>query len=286
MTENAPSRIDTLQEVLRTIDIPSCPAVLVQLRRLLGQDSANLLEIAQVASQDVGLSAALLKVVNSPLFGLSRKLDSLAQAVSLLGLSTVSSISAAVLLKHRLGGDGGHDLERFWDTCGRVAVICGKLAREIGGVPRDAAYTFGLFQNAGTAVLMKRFPEYGQTLSLAADEPVRPITEIEDRLHRTNHAVIGYLLTRSWGLSEQISSAVLVHHDFSIFRPDADARAAASRRLVAIGTLATRFVNEYLRVPEENDWSRGGKAVVDYLEMTTTELLDLREACFEELELG
>lgn len=285
MTENSQERVAALKDVLRMVDIPSCPTVLVQLRRLLESDSSNLEEIARVAAQDVGLSASLLKVVNSPLFGLPHKLDSLFQAVSLLGLSTVSSISAAVLLKQRLGGDGTPGLARFWDAAGRVAMLSARVAREVGGVTGDAAYTYGLFHNAGIAVLMKRFPDYEQTLTAAEAQEERPVTAVEDVRHRTNHAVIGYLLTRSWGLSEQISSAVLVHHDFSIFRAGAEPRAVAARRLVAVGTLASYLVHDYLQQPLEQAWRRESQVVLDHLDLTTTELLDLREACFEELDL-
>ena len=271
MSESTKSRADALKDILRTIEIPSCPTVLVQLRGLLNRDDANLQDISRVAAQDVGLSASLLKVANSPFFGLPQKLDSLSQAVSVLGLSTVSTISAGVLLKHSLGADSGHDLGVFWDTCGRVAMLCARIAREVGGVTSDVAYTFGLFQNAGIAILMKRFPNYGQTLAEANADPGRSVTAIEDERHQTNHAVIGYLLTRSWGLSEQVSRAVLVHHDFSIFRPEVDEKAAASRRIVAISTLATHFVNDYLRLPADSDWVRGERVVVDHLEMRTTE---------------
>ena len=285
MSETPDARAEALKDVLRTVEIPSCPAVLVQLRRLLQLDSTNLNEIARVVAQDVGLSASILKVINSPLYGLPQKLDSLTQAVSLLGLSTVSSISAAVMLRNVVGGNEPPELARFWDTAGRVAMLCARVAREVGGVTGDVAYTYGLFHNAGAAVLMKRFPDYVQTLGLAEAQSERPLTAVEDARHRTNHTVIGYLLTRSWGLSEQISSAVLVHHDFSIFRTNAEPRAVASRRLVAIGALATYLVHDYLRQPQEQDWIRERQTVTDYLEMTTTELLDLREACFEELDL-
>ena len=285
MPETQDARAESLKDVLRTVEIPSCPAVLVQLRRLLQLDNTNLNEIARVVAQDVGLSASLLKVVNSPLFGLAQKVDSVAQAVTLLGLSSVNSISAAVMLKNVAGGKDPPELASFWDAAGRVGMLCARVAREVGGVASDVAYTYGLFHNAGTAVLMKRFPDYVQTLKLAQTQPESAITTVEDARHRTNHTVIGYLLTRSWGLSEQISSAVLVHHDFSIFGGGAEPRAANARRLVAIGALATYLVHDYLQQPLEHDWTRERQTILDHLDMTVTELLDLREACFEELDL-
>ena len=286
MSESQPSRAEALKQLLRTIEIPSCPSVLVELRGLLSRPDSNLQEIARVTAQDVGLAASLLKVANSPFFGLPQKVDSVAQAVSVLGLAAVSTISAGVLLKNRLGGAARAELDRFWDNCSRIALICARVAREVRGLPTDVAYTYGLFQNAGIAVLTKRFPDYAATLARAAQDPGLAVTTVEDELHSTNHAVIGYLLTRSWGLSEQISQAVLVHHDFKIFRPDAEPRAVASRQLVAVGTLAAHFLGAYLKQPDDSDWIRGGKVVQEFLDLSNTELLDLREYCFEELDLA
>lgn len=76
-------------------------------------------KIAQLIGKDIALSAAMLKLVNSPFFGLSRKIDSPQQAVAILGLGNVTGIVTGLSLKSSLGG--GLNLERFWDSADRVA---------------------------------------------------------------------------------------------------------------------------------------------------------------------
>lgn len=281
MLQTDPAAIERL---LRGIDIPPCPAILARLQQEIASSNASLNAIAGLVSNDVALSAAVLKVANSPAFGLSRKVSSVQQAVPVLGMRSLSSLVAGVVLKSTLSAGTGPRLDRFWDSTARIAQLCARLTREFRGVPAETAYTFGLFHDCGIAVLMRRFPDYRETLMLANAAHDQSFTAIEESRHATNHTAIGYLLTRNWGLSEDISNAVLLHHDFSIFVHGADTNAAKARTLVALATLAEHFVNSFQRLAEDANWIQGREAVMAHLGIDDRELFDLREAAFETLE--
>jgi HD-like signal output (HDOD) protein len=224
-----------------------------------------------------------MKVANSPGFGLSRKVSTVQQAIPVLGSRTLASLVAGVTLRNSLSG-GAVRLDRFWDSSLRCAQLCARLTREFRGVPAEHAYTFGLFHDCGIAVLMQRFPDYRDTLQLANSDTSRPFTEVEEARHATHHAVIGYLLTRNWGLPEDISQATLLHHDLSIFEGNADATAARCRTLVSLAELAGSFVGSFMRMNEDSSWTRSRSAVMAHLGLGENDFHDLREMAFELLE--
>jgi HD-like signal output (HDOD) protein len=198
-------------------------------------------------------------------------------------MRALSSLAAGVVLRASLSGGDGPRLDRFWDTTTRVAHLCARLTQEFRGVPTDTAYSFGLFHDCGIAVLMRRFPDYRETLQIANTSEEFGFTEVEDQRHATNHATLGYLLTRNWGLPEEIRSATLMHHDFSIFAADADNTAAKTRTLVSFATLAAYFVNSSQRLSDDANWLRGKDAVMAHLGISDQDLFDLRESCADAL---
>jgi len=272
----------TLDRLLKGVDIPACPAVLTRLQNEIASPNASLSTIGALIGSDVALAASVLKAANSPAFGLSRKVSTIQQALPVLGMRIITSLVSGIALRNAIGG--GPRLDRFWDSSTRVAQLCARLTKEFRGVPADTAYSFGLFHDCGIAVLMGRFPDYRETLQLANSTYDRPFTDIEDERHDTNHAVLGYLLCRNWGLPEEISNAALLHHDLSIFEPDADTSAAKSRTLVSLATLAAHFVGSFMRMNEDAIWQRGGTATMAHLGIDENDLYDLREMAFETLE--
>lgn len=280
MSHPDPAEVDRL---LKGISIPARPEVLTRLQKEMDSPNMSLNVVAQIITSDVALSASVMKVANSPAFGLARKVSTVQQAIPVLGTRSLSSLVAGVALRNSMSG-GTVRLDRFWDSSLRTAQLCARLTREFRGVPAEHAYTFGLFHDCGIAVLMQRFPDYRETLQLANSDPSRSFTEVEEARYATHHAVIGYLLTRNWGLPEDISQATLLHHDLSIFDSGADAAAARCRTLVSLAALASNFVGSFMRLNEDSSWTRCRDAVMKHLGQDENDFHDLREMAFEFLE--
>ena len=230
-------------------------------------------------SCDVGLAAAVIRAVNSPAFGISRRISSVPQAISLLGFSNVATLVTALVLRHLAGGSPTVSLERFWDTAEKVALINSVLARRLGGIAPDAAYSYGLFHDCGIALLMQRFPEYRNVLVDANMHLDTPFTEYEDQMLGTNHATVGYFLTRSWQMEETLSQAVLRHHDLRVFATDSDSDAAEPlvQRMVALGHLAEHLHHEMQRAAPDPEWIKFGPLCLTELGLDDHDLLDLVE---------
>ncbi len=267
--------LEEAQKTLKGVSIPPRPTLLNEISAELQKFSPDTNKLAARIATDVGLSAAILKVINSPYFGLRSKVGSVPTAVQLLGIQNVKSIVTGLLLKSTIAGGAGMSLERFWDSSEKVAKIAAFVATRLPKAPRDEAYTLGLFRECGIPLLMQRFDNYKDTLKAAAGDS-RPMTVVEEELHGTNHAVVGYMVAKTWGLPDQLAEAILRHHDVEVFS-DGDTAAPGVRTLVAINFLAEYLNDTGLRMRDNLQWNAVSDVVLDYLGLNAGDFDELKE---------
>ncbi|GGY46841.1 HDOD domain-containing protein [Pseudoduganella sp. SL102] len=260
--------------LLRSIRIPPRPSLLVDLQAELADDDPSPRRIARIIGNDVGMSGALLKLANSPFFGAARKAKSVEQAINFLGINQCAALLTGLLARQAIDGGSGA-LNQFWDTSARRAESLVFIARRLRIAPADIAHTFGLFCDIGVPLLMDRFAGYADTLAIAGRDTLRRFTDVEDALHSTNHAAIGCLLARNWGLSPDVSWAILHHHDYAVL--DDDATDDAIRSLVAASVLAERGIARYHGNRDSLEWEKGGEPACRHLGLDAGEAEDLLE---------
>lgn len=262
------------QAALKGFTIPPRPVVLQELEQLLARDTTTARTVSERIARDVALSGAVLKTVNSPMFGLSKPCSSVPQAVHMLGMRNITSLVRALVLRQSIGASTAQlSLERFWDSAETVATLAALVASTLPQVSREDAYSFGLFRDVGIPMLMQRWPEYRQTLKDAAGDP-RPLPLLEEERHGTNHAVLGYLLARSWGLPEALCEGIQRHHDLNVFNAG-EAVSGEARTLIAINRLAEHLHDNVRRMRSEGEWERSGAMVLEYLGISEDEYIDL-----------
>ena len=262
------------RQALRGLTIPPRPTILVDLYTRLQRPDANAREIADGIARDVVLSAAVLKTVNSPLYGLRANCVSIQHAVQLLGLSNVTTLVTGVLLRHSMGGKK-QTLERFWDSAEKVASISAHIAGTLPGVCREDSYLFGLFRDVGIPMLMQRWPDYKQTLATAARQH-RPLPEVEEERHRTSHCVISYLFSKSWGIPQHLREGILRHHDPAVFEPS-DTISRGALTLVAINHLAEKIHDAHRRPGEDPTWPHLRPRILERLGLTEGDVGEMTE---------
>jgi HD-like signal output (HDOD) protein len=264
-----------IDNTLKGFAIPPRPQVLISLSDEMSKEEPDLKLIARQVGSDVGLSGAVLKTVNSPFFGLTKKISSVTQAVSLLGLKSVESLVTSIMLRASIGGDN-RTLEHFWDSAERAAGIAAHIAASLPHGPRDDAYSFGLFHNAAIPILSQRYPDYLKTLQFAGENGERSITEIEDERHAVNHATLGYLIAKAWFLPPSICEGILRHHDPTVFN-DRDGISPQALTLIAITYLAEHFNDETLLLGDHSQWDSMSEKVLNHLGFQDGEYLNLKE---------
>ncbi|HEY6133029.1 MAG TPA: HDOD domain-containing protein [Rubrivivax sp.] len=146
------------------------------------------------------------------------------------------------------------------------------------------AQSFGLFRDVGIPLLMQRFPAYGQTLKACNDETAASFTAVERSVHQTDHALLGALMARSWGLSQTVCLVIRLHHDYAIFRDPAVPEAVA--RLIAMGLVAEFAIQRFARLNTSTEWNKGGDAATGALMLNEQDLDDWLERLLEDFAVG
>lgn len=267
-------KLDGYESVLRDLALPPRPEIVTILFEEMSSDDPDLPRITKHITADVALSAGMLRAANSPLFGLARKISSVPQAVSILGLRHVANIATGLAIRYTLSaGDKGRSFERFWDTAEKTALICHYLAEKVGGIPADEAYTFGLFHDCGIPVLIQRFPRYEDTLKRANEASGVAFTKVEEVETGTSHCILGYFLARSWLLSDEMCQAILLHHELKALEDPATA--GAVRNLIGIGQLAEHVQHLTMRSSEDIEWDKFEAAVMRHFALSGEDLINL-----------
>jgi HD-like signal output (HDOD) protein len=268
----APTQQDPVDALIKSIRIPPRPSLLADLQRELNSEDPSPAAIGRIISSDVGMSGALLKLANSSLYGGARKAKSIDQAIIFLGINQVAALMTGLLARQAIPADN-KALASFWDISTRRAQAMIYLSRKLRIGEPDVAHTFGLFCDTGIPLLLERFPTYAATLADCAHEAERAVTVIEDERHSTNHAAIGCLLARNWGLSADVSTAILHHQDYSVL--DDTATDDAVRSLVALSLLAESAIAQYQGQATSVEWLKGGERASLYLGLADGEITDL-----------
>lgn len=266
----------SVDALIKTIRIPPRPSMLLDLQTELASKEPDPGRLAAIISNDVSLSASLLKVTNSSFFGLRLKATSVAHAVKLLGMQQCGLLMAGIIARQAVQTEK-IPLVKFWDFSSKRAQAMAHLACRMRICSADIAHTFGLFCDIGIPLLLERFPDYQETLVLAGNDVNEKFTAIEQKRHSTSHTSIGALMARTWGLPEEVSNAILLHHDYLVLTDSATNDRV--RALVALALVSEYGIYRYHGQENWAEWDKGGQLACDFLGLANDEVEDR----FEEL---
>jgi len=214
---------DNMRALIGNIDgLPAMPAICQELNRLLAHEEYSMREVAGVVEKDPALCAKILQVVNSPYFGVGRKLTQVHDAVAYLGTSMVKNLVTSLTLWRTLEGvrpSAIGQLQRVHARCQRV----GGLARKVMGKDRaqgEEAFVSGLLHEIGVTLLIAYLPERYDRISAEMLKTGLSFSEVERSLYTVDHAELGAHLLDAWKLPFQILEAVAFHHSAPNLRHD------------------------------------------------------------------
>jgi HD-like signal output (HDOD) protein len=194
---------------LRTldIDIPAQPDSLVKLSLLLAEEDINLPAAAELIERDMALAAAVMKAVNSSLYGLRGRVQSVQQAITYLGMREVAAITFEMGL--RAAFPAASELEPLWERASRRGLLMGRIAQQLG-VDAWAAHSAGLFEECGKAVLFRHAPDHYRSM-LRACTSDSELVQLEHTGFGVSHDALGAALCESWGLGPGAVASVRHH---------------------------------------------------------------------------
>ncbi len=205
------------REVLRKAKgLPTLPVVVTRLTALLNDKKAGAARFESVVKPDPALTTNLLRLANSPYFGLRREVTSVRQAIALLGVNRVFELAASASFNHVLPKNiPGYEIESksFWLHCISVASMSEKLAQVAGVRPPEMTFTAGLLHDIGKLAFGSLFAqEFEDILDLMWSGDVS-FVDSERETIGIDHAEIGGVLADEWSLPKEVEWAARWHHD-------------------------------------------------------------------------
>jgi len=196
--------------------LPSFPSLYVEIMKELNSPEPSIENIAGVMTLDPSMTAKMLQVVNSAVFGLARQISSPFEAVQYLGMGMVRSLalSAHVFARFEHTDLKGLPVRDLWEHSMRSALAARTIMRceNADAADADAAYTAAMLHDVGKLMLADNLPrEYQQALSLAVEKKI-PVHEAELAVFGATHAGAAAYLLGLWGLPAPIVEAVAFHH--------------------------------------------------------------------------
>jgi len=264
-----------IEHVVQGFHIPPKPQILEEVQRLAENPNVDPGEVGKCIAGDVGLSAAILKTLNSPYYGMARSITDVTQATILLGVNSVLNLIAANKIKESMLGESCISLERFWDSASDIANVMtyiGKNAKLT--IPPENLHIVGLFHDCGIPAMAMKYSNYVDTLKAADSSDERSIIHIEEELYRTNHAVIGYYIASSWGLPKGLCNVILQHHDVDALESKVTQE---FRGVYSCLKMACNIIEKHRRFRNSRDWPIVEESVLSSLGMTSLDYQDFEE---------
>ena len=266
---------EELQKVMSSIDIPTCPTFVTEAMMEAQKDEPDLTLLSKIISSDAGMSAAALKLANSPLYRSNGAITSLRKAVDRLGTKNIVCVVVAAALRSSISGLPSAWLEEFWRRSTLLAVIASLIAKRQFGISPDAAYTYTLFHDAAIPLMMKRFPEYDQVLDKCKSEG-KLIVEAEEAFFPCSHPVVGSLLVRNWGLPSLLGQAIRFHHEPDAYDLPDRTLPGGALSLIAVTHVAEHLAAEALGYSDLEVGQALYERALDYLGIEEGEMDELR----------
>lgn len=254
---------------VRDIVIPPCPELLAELQVEMRKSDPDPAEISRIAGSDVAMAASLIRIANSPFYARARPANAVSEALAMLGVAQAASILAGFLTRNAIRINSPL-VEHFWETSTRRSLAMAYIARQLYGVDPDVAQTCGLFCHVGIPIMLQGVPGYAGTLAEALARQDRSFTQTENAVHRTDHAVVGAIVAKTWRLPPVIAIAVRLHHDFTALQDKAVP--AEVRSLVAMAAVAEHLVADFEGIKQQREWDRYGAGCLSYLQIGETEV--------------
>ena len=196
--------------------LPSQPLVYRRLVAAINQPGTDLETLAHLVEADQGLTAKVLKLSNSAYFGFGHTVNSVAEAVNLLGVELLKALvlSAEIFNFCHDPGRAGISVDRLWARAQALGSAARAIAKE-ERLPRElqeCAFTAGLLHNCGLLVLAANLPGPLSTAIAMARNRQQQLDECERLTYGTTYAEVSAYVLSLWELPTSIVEAVGSHH--------------------------------------------------------------------------
>lgn len=196
------------------IKLPDAPEIILDFKKVIEDPFSSSNDIAEVVKRSPSLTALLLKLVNSAFYGFPSKIDTISQAVSLIGTREINALILGVTVMRQF-----HDISnKLVDVSVflKHSLACGILARILAAQAKiqhtERLFVAGLLHDIGRLVWYKYFPEQAKLVLEMAKMTVHSLYEVENECMGISHEEIAGLLLEKWEFPVTLKQSIIYHH--------------------------------------------------------------------------
>ena len=197
------------------VEVASLPVIHSRLNEAINNPKKSMSDIAKIIREDAGLTARILRIVNSAFYNFPSKVETISQAVTIIGTQQLGAISLATSVMSLFKGIPKDfvDMDSFW----RHSVTCGVTARILAGLRREPNperfFVAGILHDIGRIILYTKNPDQARESLLLAKSREKLLYEAEMEVMGFTHASVGGLLLEFWKLPSSLEEMVMYHHN-------------------------------------------------------------------------
>ncbi len=186
------------------------PEIYFRVRDVVDNPDSTMEDLADVLRLDPAISARLLRIVNSPLYGFPKQIDTISRAVNIVGMQAINDLIAATTVGRTFSGMPIQfmDVTTFWRKSVLCALLAGRIAKSCGIEDSERFFIEGLLRDIGHLVLYQTIPQRAQSALIEAGYLEASLAEVEQSNIGCDFAEVGAELVRSWGMPVQIEQAI------------------------------------------------------------------------------
>jgi putative nucleotidyltransferase with HDIG domain len=194
--------------------LPQFPENILLVQKLIGEPRTEIADIARKISMDPALTADLLKIVNSAQYMLVKRVDSIAEAVKMVGIRGLKNLLYSYGTQKILGEEST-EKKTLWDHSYKTAFYAFNLIKNFHKDPAllDDVYVGGMLHDMGKIIFANVHPDLLSRIRGFCNEKSLPASTLEDLSAGMNHADIGALIAKKWNFPESLVYAIRYHHD-------------------------------------------------------------------------
>ncbi len=206
---------DSVRKVVERIkDLPTLPAVVSKIIEIVDNPSTSATDLNKAISMDQALSARVLKLVNSAFYGFPKRIETLTQAIVILGFNTVRSLALSISMVDFFTGSGTRsylNYTEFWKHSIATSILARLIAKKGYSSISEETFIAGLLHDIGILVLDQFLHgEYEAVFKTMQEENIS-LFKAETRFGIT-HCDVGKMLATKWNLPDPLLYAVAYHH--------------------------------------------------------------------------
>lgn len=202
-----------LEQITSSAKLLSLPNAYIQLKTVLDSSDYVMGDVANIISGDPAMTARLLQLVNSSYFGLPARIETVSNAVNMLGTQQVHDLVLATSVAKTFDGMTTEvmDMQRFWRNSIYCAVASRLLAIACHALDSERLFVAGLLRDIGHLVMYQSIPDLSQQCIAKAEQSGTPLFEVEQELIGLNYAMVGGTLLQQWGLPKSLYESTALH---------------------------------------------------------------------------